>query len=48
MSLFSNLLGREFGKGLVTGTARGFEKGFAQDDIDRTKNNVDNLVLESL
>ena len=46
MSLFSNLFGGEFGKGLVAGTAKGLEKGFA-DDIERTKNNVDNLVLES-
>ena len=46
MSLFSNLFGGEFAKGLVTGTARGLEKGFA-DDIERTKNNVDNLVIES-
>ena len=46
MSLFSNLFGGEFGKGLVAGTAKGLEKGFA-DDIERTKNNVDNLVIES-
>lgn len=46
MSLFSNLFGGEFAKGLVTGTAKGLEKGFA-DDIERTKNNVDNLVIES-
>lgn len=46
MSLFSNLFGGEFAKGLVTGTAKGLERGFA-DDIERTKNNVDNLVIES-
>jgi len=46
MSLFSNLFGGEFAKGLVAGTAEGLEKGFA-DDIERTKNNVDNLVIES-
>ena len=46
MSLFSNLFGGEFAKGLVAGTAKGLEKGFA-DDIERTKNNVDNLVIES-
>ena len=46
MSLFSNLFGGEFAKGLVAGTAKGLEKSFA-DDIERTKNNVDNLVIES-
>ena len=39
-------LDSEFGKGLVTGTARGFTKSF-QDDIDRTKNNIDNMVQTS-
>ena len=34
----------EFGKGLVAGAAKGFEKGFA-DDIERTKDNADRLVL---
>ena len=31
MSLFSNLFGGEFAKGLVTGTAKGLERGFADD-----------------
>ena len=39
-------LDSEFGKGLVRGTAEGFAEGF-QDDIDRTKNNIDNLVQTS-
>lgn len=44
--MLGKLFSSEFGKGLIAGTAKGFEKGFA-DDIERTKNNVDNLVLES-
>ena len=44
--MFGKLFGGEFGKGLVAGTASGLEKSFA-DDIERTKNNVDNLVIES-
>ena len=44
--MFGKIFGGEFGKGLVAGTARGLEKSFA-DDIERTKNNVDNLVIES-
>ena len=44
--MFGKIFGGEFGKGLVAGTARGLEKSFA-DDIERTKNNIDNLVLES-
>tara|TARA_R100001440_G_scaffold16741_4_gene28339 strand:- start:3769 stop:5157 length:1389 start_codon:yes stop_codon:yes gene_type:complete len=39
-------LDSEFGKGLVRGTAEGFAEGF-QDDIDRTKTNIDNLVQTS-
>ena len=39
-------LDSEFGKGLIRGTAEGFAEGF-QDDIDRTKNNIDNLVQTS-
>ena len=44
--MLGKLFSSEFGKGLIGGAAKGFEKGFA-DDIERTKNNVDNLVLES-
>tara|TARA_R110000787_G_scaffold53388_1_gene125154 strand:+ start:2565 stop:4010 length:1446 start_codon:yes stop_codon:yes gene_type:complete len=39
-------LDSEFGKGLVEGAAEGLAEGI-KDDIARTKNNVDNLVLES-
>ena len=39
-------LDSEFGKGLIGGAATALDKGF-QDDISRTKDNVDNLVLES-
>ena len=39
-------LDSEFGKGLIRGTAEGFAEGF-QDDIDRTKDNIDNLVQTS-
>ena len=44
--MLGKFFGSEFGKGLVAGTAKGFEKGFA-DDIERTKDNVDRLVLTS-
>ena len=44
--MLGKFFGSEFGKGFITGTAKGFEKGFA-DDIERTKDNVDRLVLES-
>ena len=44
--MLGKFFGSEFGKGFVAGTAKGFTKGF-QDDIDRTKDNVDRLVLES-
>ena len=39
-------LDSEFGKGLIAGTAEGFETGFA-DDIKRSKDNVDNLLAMS-
>ena len=39
-------LDSEFGKGLIAGTARGFDEGF-KDDIKRTKDNIDNLVALS-
>ena len=39
-------LDSEFGKGLIGGVATSLDKGF-QDDMKRTKDNVDNLVLES-
>ena len=39
-------LDSEFGKGLIGGVATSLDKGF-QDDISRTKDNVDNLDLES-
>jgi hypothetical protein len=39
-------LGGEGGKGFVTGLATSLTKGF-DDDMKRTKDNVDNLVLES-
>jgi len=42
--MLGKFFGSEFGKGLVAGAAKGFEKGFA-DDIERTKDNVDRLVL---
>ena len=42
--MLGKFFGSEFGKGLVAGAAKGFEKGFA-DDIKRTKDNVDRLVL---
>ena len=44
--MLGKFFGSEFGKGLVAGAAKGFEKGFA-DDIERTKDNVDRLVLTS-
>ncbi len=44
--MFGKIFGGEFGKGLTKGLAQGLEKSFA-DDIERTKNNVDNLVIES-
>jgi len=44
--MLGKFFGSEFGKGLITGTAKGFTKGF-QDDIDRTKDNIDNLVKTS-
>lgn len=44
--MLGKFFGSEFGKGLVAGAAEGFAEGF-QDDIDRTKDNVDRLVLES-
>ena len=44
--MLGKFFGSEFGKGLVKGAATGFSKQF-QDDIDRTKNNIDNLVVES-
>ena len=42
--MLGKFFGSEFGKGLVAGAAKGFEKGFA-DDIERTKDNVDRLIL---
>ena len=36
-------LDSEFGKGLITGTASSLDREF-QDDIKRTKDNIDNLV----
>ena len=44
--MLGKFFGSEFGKGLVAGAAEGFAEGF-EDDIDRTKDNVDRLVLES-
>ena len=44
--MLGKFFGSEFGKGLVAGAAEGFADQF-QDDIDRTKDNVDRLVLES-
>lgn len=44
--MLGKFFGSEFGKGLVTGAAEGFAEGF-QNDIDRTKNNIDNLVQTS-
>ena len=40
--MLGKFFGSEFGKGLVKGAATGFSKQF-QDDIDRTKNNIDNF-----
>ena len=39
-------LDSEFGKGLIGGAATALDKGF-QDDIRRTKDNIDNLTMES-
>ena len=39
-------LDSEFGKGLIAGTATGFAEGF-EDDIKRSKDNVDNLLAIS-
>tara|TARA_R100000697_G_scaffold122498_1_gene152160 strand:+ start:139 stop:1551 length:1413 start_codon:yes stop_codon:yes gene_type:complete len=44
--MLGKFFGSEFGKGLVAGAAEGFADQF-QDDINRTKDNVDRLVLES-
>jgi len=44
--MLGKFFGSEFGKGLIAGAAEGFADQF-QDDIDRTKDNVDRLVLES-
>ena len=42
--MLGKFFGSEFGKGLVAGTAKGLSKSF-EDDIQRTKDNVDKLVL---
>jgi hypothetical protein len=39
-------LNSEFGKGLVGGLSTGLAEGF-DDDMKRTKDNVDNLVVET-
>ena len=44
--MLGKFFGSEFGKGLVAGAAEGFADQF-QDDINRTKDNVDRLVIES-
>ena len=39
-------LNSEFGKGLIGGLASSVDKGI-QDDMKRTQDNVDNLVVET-